>query len=289
MKLYKQILILFCLFLSVNIKGQFIDGFYGQINLAIELTNENKIDSAIIIYESAFDKINYVHTKFLEKVVKLAKLNKDQERVSRYEKQIKKQIKGTNPELIKILDSLDVEDQKVRSEKFSRAYSYYLKCNKDVSCYKKSKKYIRSKLLVDRWSKVDSLNIYHLLNLFKEYGFIGEELVGSKSSHNVILLLIHFDKDTNNSVLEPILKKAINEGKVLPLHAAQFIDRHLFNHNGTQKYWTWNWNSKGKKFPFSESDLPKIIELRESIGIYGSELWQEKKGEYWVIRNKYNY
>lgn len=291
MKLQKQLIgvILLLLTLSIEIKTQNINEFYFEVNTARKLAHDGKTDSAITTYENAFKKVDYVPTKYLLKLIELAKLNKDKDRVILHKRKIRTQLKGINRELIKILDSLVLEDQKVRKDKIFKSPSYSIKCNQDPNCSKNSKRYIRSKLLLDNWSRVDSSNVQLLLNLFKQHGFIGEELVGLRSYHDVHILLIHFDKDSTNSMLSPVLEKALKEGKISPIHYAQIIDRHLFNFNGTQKYWTWPCSNKTEKLQFSEADIPKVRKLREGIGIYDSKFWQEKKRGYWILKNKLNY
>jgi hypothetical protein len=290
MKLHQQIgIILLLLIFTVKSKAQNINELYFEANTARKLARDGKTDSAITTYENAFKKVDYVPTKYLRKLIELAKLNKDKDRVILYKRQIKTQLKGINRELIKVLDSLVLEDQKVRKDKLFKSVGYSIKCNQDPNCSKNSKRYIQSKLLLKNWSRVDSSNIQILLNLFKQHGFIGEKLVGLRSYHDVHVLLIHFDKDSTNGILSPVLEKALKEGKISPIHYAQIIDRHLFNFNGTQKYWAWPCSNKTEKLQFSEADIPKVKRLRESIGIYDSKFWQEKKRSYWILRNKYNY
>ena len=99
-------------------------------------------------------------------------------------------------------------------------------------------------------------------------------------------MLLHFDADTNNSILKPTLTRALNEGKIGPIYYAQILDRHLSGDFTEQIYWAWP-DSDRKKYAFTEDDIPQIIKLRESIGIYGSELKQESKGNYWILRNTF--
>ena len=126
------------------------------------------------------------------------------------------------------------------------------------------------------------------MKLIDKYGYLGEELIG-KHSFEVHIMLLHFDSDTNNRILLPILNKALEDGLIIPNEYALILDRHSFFQNNNQKYWMWPCSSKIKKLPFSESDLPKIKKNRQSIGVYGSEFWQEKKSSYWVLNNTYNY
>jgi len=295
MKLHKQIIIYFLLFFfALQIKAQNINEFYFEANTARKLAKAGKIDSAIATYENAFKKVDYVFIRYLKRVKALAKLNNDEERVKKYTEQIKKQNKGTNPHLIAIIDSLIKKDQKVRKGKSSRKSKYMWKCDKNLGCNKQSKKYIESKKYNDNWKKTDSLDTYFLLNLFKQYGFIGEELVGFYKYGAVITILTHFDQDTSNASLEPVLRKALNEGKIWPIHFAQILDRHLGGKFTIQKYWTWPDTNK-KKYLFTESDIPQIIKLRESIGIY--DLWVKQEiyngfysifsGKLWILVNYY--
>ena len=288
MKIQKQTLtVLLVVFFIFQIKAQNLNKYYFEFNVAYNLAKAGKVDSAIATYEDAFRKLDYVQIRYLQKVLELAKLKKDKARIKKYSQQIKKQNRGTNPYLIAIIDSLIKEDQKVRKGKFYRKSKYMWKCDKDPNCNKQSEKYIDSKKYNNNWKRIDSSNVYFLLNLFKRYGFIGEEQVGLYKYGDVITILIHFDRDTSNTILEPILRKALKEGEIYPIDFTAILDRHLGGKYTIQKYWTWPDLNK-KKYPFTEADIPKIIKLRESVGIYGSSLRQEKRGKYWIIRNEIN-
>lgn len=282
-----QILILFVFLISATLKGQDYHQFYLQIHNAITVAQNDKADSSIAVYENAFEKVDYVNTRILKKVLKLAKINKDQVRIDIYTKQIETQLKGTNPKLIAVIDSLNNEDQRVRNSKYSRATNYCFKCSHNEKCSTKSARFLKSEKLRNDWRRTDSLNIDYLLKLFDRYGFIGEELVGDRYL-SVITILIHYDADHKSNVLKPIFDKARKEGKILPLNSAQIMDRHSYNFDHTQTYWTWSWGSR-EKFDFSNSDMDRIIALREGIWIYGSELSQESKRDYWIIRNHFEY
>ena len=115
--------------------------------------------------------------------------------------------------------------------------------------------------------------------IFEKHGFIGEELVGFWGYNMVIVILLHFDADTSNTVLEPVLTKALNEGKIRPIDFAQILDRHLSGDYTKQKYWLWP-DANKEKYAFTENEIPQILKLRESIGIYGSTLKLEKN---WLL------
>ncbi|PHQ78360.1 MAG: hypothetical protein COB65_13975 [Thalassobium sp.] len=282
-----KIIFLLVFLFSRNVEAQNFSAFYFEANEARKLGEEGKIDSAIKTYENAFKILDYVKVEDLIKVVELAKLNNDEERIKLYSQRIEKQSKATNPELKATIDSLVRLDQKVRNRKSIENARYFWKCNQDSSCNKYSKKYIRAKLLYENWAKTDSSNINCLLKLIEQYGFLGEELVGFQGYIDITLILVHFDTDTSNTILEPILTKALYEGKVLPEDFAYIIDRHLYFSGSPVKYWLFSWSSATKIFQ-SDAEITKILELRESIGLYGSKLWQEEyKDGHWRIRNDY--
>ncbi len=282
--LHKAILILGFL-LSLNLNAQNINEFYFQVNEASKLAESEKMDSAILSYEKAFEKVEYVHTNFLNKVLKLSETNKDEKRITNYSNRIKKQEKGTVARLKSIIDSLFAEDQKVRQKKYSKASIYYWECFNDSTCNKETKKYREAELLREEINKTDQSNTNFLLNLFETHGYIGEELIGH-NSFKVYIMLLHFGTDTNNTILQPVLNQALKEGKILPIEYATILDRHSYYQTNTQTYWTWPCSSK-TKLPIPKSDFQKIEELRKSVGIFGSEFWQEKKGQLWILRNEF--
>jgi hypothetical protein len=297
MILHPKIVVIFLLLsCSVQLKSQNINEFYFEANTARKLARDGKTDSAITTYENAFKKVDYVHITYLQRVLELAKLNKDDARINKYTQQIKKQAEGTSPQLKAIVDSLIKVDQKMRTGVSSLISNsrYAAKCDYQQNGKKKSKRYKKSKIVLEKWVKTDSLNTHYLLTLFKKHGFIGEELLGSWGLVNVSSILLHFDTDTDNAILGPILEKARKEGKIEPQEFACILDRHLGGEYTIQKYWFWPYIGKGK-LQFSEAELSQIIKSRESIGIYDvglrqvkySGIWSFIGGDYWLIQNYY--
>jgi len=281
MNLHKQILgySLFIIF-SLHIKAQNINSFYFETNMANNLAKAGKIDSAITVYEDAFKKVGYVNIIYLRKIVEISKLNKDKGRVRSYSKRIKSQRKGTNSELKSTIDSLIKIDQKVRKNKYRKSLKYY--DDNDIVFNQRFYKLKKHRVITD------SSNKFELTKLLIENNFIGEELVGTMRYHAVITMLLHFNGDTSIVNLYPILKKGLVDGKLQPIHFAECVDKYSLFYNKMQKYWTLPYIGK-EKLSFTESDFLPTIKLRESIGIYDSKFWQEKKRKYWLLRNKYNF
>ncbi len=285
--------ILITIFLSIIlffVKAQNINAFYKQINIATNYAKTGKADSAITIFEDAFSKVDYVNIAYLKRAMKLSKALKDKKRVIKY----KKQKNGANDDLGKIIDSLVRFDINLRNKKIYRKQKFLRRCIADSSCDKSSKKFLKCYSLQKKIDETNLSNVICLLNLFDKFGFIGEELVGKKRSRTlaVIVMLIHFDADTNNRILDSVLLKALYNGRLTPYYYSTIIDRHLFyvetdevSKFEVQKYWTWPY-SINEKLNF---DKEKVLKLREGIGMYGSDVWQEKIGNNWVLKNKYNY
>lgn len=275
------ILLNLCAFL---VSGQKLNQYYKSLSEAQVLSKQGLLDSALAIYDSAFETVEYVHIMHLNQALILAKKINDSEKIVRYTNNIIKKNNSYDIFLSKLIDSLSEEDQRVRSRKFIKAAKFvYEKQNLNSD----SKKYKKSLSTTNEWLKVDSCNINYLIDLFKLYGFVGEELVGTKRASYVHRLLIHFDRDINNSTLDPFLKIALSEGKLLPLSYSQIIDRHLYFQTGSQLYWTWP-ISVQNEIHFSQEQIEKIYKLRESIGIYNSHFSIVQKSNYWILLNEYN-
>jgi hypothetical protein len=88
------------------------------------------------------------------------------------------------------------------------------------------------------WLKIDSSNIQTLLKLIELKGFPSIDRVGERAYSNAQLLLLHFDEDTNNRILNPILTKFLETGEIFPSDYARIMDRH-HSRNGKQLYYEW--------------------------------------------------
>jgi len=147
-----------------------------------------------------------------------------------------------------------------------------------------SSKFLKAKKAKEEWSRTDSLNIQILLSMFEEYGFLDESKIGSERYKTVFLLLLHFDKDTSNTVLQPILDKALANGQITPSHYALILDRHLYACKLPQKYYAWPMLRSDPKLSIEE--IKQINNLREDIGIYSNEIIISETRGYWQVSYK---
>lgn len=229
--------------------------YYQLISKVKQYKENNQNDSLTIILKQAFDMVDYVHIENLKLGKRIAKKQKDTELLSYCENELSKSKDNIIPKLKANLDSIGKEDQRVRGRKYSNAKGYYRKCLYDTTFNYNEKKRLKSKQLMEEWWRVDSSNVEFIKNIISKYGFPSEEIVGKKTNNMVSIILLHYDKDTANHIMNNILYEALINGHIEPKMYAWIIDRHLMNVGKEQKYYTipthWIKMSKEKKVDFN--------------------------------------
>ncbi len=164
------------------------------------------------------------------------------------------------------IDSLAIVDQEIRSDKYSRLFKEYFKYKNDSTLNKEDLIYKKSKIFMDRWTAVDSSNIYYLLNLIKNFGFPSESKVGFESHDNACVLFLHFDSDTLNKTLQPILDSALKQKEISPGFYSWIIDRHRTNFGAKPIYYE-NFNGCENYKSLAEEKKRTVSENRKKIGL----------------------
>lgn len=284
--MYKLILnVLFLIICQQTLIAQDHKNFYFKIYEADKLYEKDDFYGALIKYEAASEMVDFIPSRMLDKFLKVANKAKNKVLKEKYQALIRKQ--NTCPiESIEIgskIDSLFVEDQRVRTQN-SKLIDYYWK-NLDNKSVMNSSKFLNGKKAIEDWGETDSLNIVALLSMFEEFGFLDESKVGFDKYFKIETILLHFDNDKNNKVLQPILDEALINGQISPFTYAKILDRHSNNCCKTQQFWTWTDIRYNLSF-FDESEIAKVLKARKSIGLYGTELnvWKHKRGR-WMVNN----
>ncbi|MEL6538515.1 MAG: hypothetical protein AAFQ98_24045 [Bacteroidota bacterium] len=248
---------------------------YYKLYQADSLAQLEQYAEALVVYEMVFPEIPYVHTRILTRALQTAELAKDRTLIKKYRAQIKAQndCPEGNQHLVHQIDSIFKWDQEVRTNKYWKAITYYRNHQQDSAVHATAR-FQKAQSLHDFSKEVDSLNILHLLNLMDTYGFLSEEMVGYAHFHKVDAMLLHFDADTNNQVLQPILDLALERGEILPHFYSRILDRHLYNTQGIQKYWTWF--KVGEDPQLSQDEIERILKMREEIGLFGTTYWVDR-------------
>ncbi len=261
--------------------------FYYEVYQADRLANQGNYSEALLRYEAASQKVNFVQTSYLKKFLKAAKKAENKPLQKKYESLIERQ-KKTPAEYAHLgpkLDSLYAADQGVR-KKQQRLINYYWK-NIDNKSVRNSSKFLKGKKAQEEWSRTDSLNQQILLSMFEAHGFLDESKIGYERYRSIFILLLHFDTDTNNSLLQPIFDKALAKGQINPYTYALILDRHLNSNNLPQNYYAWPDLRSDPKL--SEEEIKQINNLREDIGMYHDEIIIEETRGDWRVTYKSKY
>ena len=270
MKIKSSIIIFLSTVLLTTVHAQDIVDFYRNIHIGDSLYENNELEKACFQYEKTIEEVDFVHTRVLRKIMKVSKEAKHKTLGKKCKTKIKSQKKcpRENKVLAEEIDSLLKIDQKVRSKKYWKASQCYREQIEDTLKHR-TNKFLKSEKLYKEWLTIDSTNISRAIELIEEHGFLGEQELGSLYANKFQVLLIHFDTDTGSNILSPILLKALNENKITPFVYTSIIDRHLYNTNKTQKYWTWMIVDEDPKL--SEDQIKEVLTLRKSIGMFGTE------------------
>lgn len=168
--------------------------------------------------------------------------------------------------LIRLLDSLVTEDQKWRT--------YMVKFdNKQLGADITSRDSILYHL-----SATDSLNYFHLRNIFQKYSFPNFDIAGQTGSNNFWLLMQH--QDLHPEFQEEVLikmKEEADKGKASMINYAYLLDRVKVNTGQLQVYGTQMVLNQAKTSyepkPLVEPD--KLNDRRISVGLDTIESYTE--------------
>lgn len=238
--------------------------YYNLINDAEIFYAQKLYDSCFLSYQKAFAKVDYIHNANLRNAADVCKKLGQKEQSKIYLEMIKSHERSINLSHKNYLDSLQMEDQRIRSAKFIKARNYYIRSMRDSTFVPKEKTLAKSKTLMLEWWATDSSNVELLKKFISENGFPGEKMVGSETTSSVSVILLHYDRDTSNHIMGEIIKKALYDGDLSPRMYAWIIDRHLRSAGKPQLYYTIPLSTPNQ---LSKEKREIINTKRESIGL----------------------
>lgn len=124
--------------------------------------------------------------------------------------------------LIVILDSIQVEDQKYRSQMKEVEQVY-------------GQKSPQMSILLNQMAIKDSLNLIQVKKIIDERGWLGPEIIGQQGNMTLFLVVQHADLQTQKKYL-PIMKKAVRNKKADASNFAFLRDRVAKRTNKKQIY-----------------------------------------------------
>jgi len=250
--------------------------YYRLMRMAKKYELQNKLDSSLICYKDGFSKVDFIHEKYLISAIKLSKKLKQKDLENKLSFKYSNQKDSINKVYANEIELLIKTDQENRCKNNLKVQKKYKECVQKGNC--SQEELGKYKLILSKWHYLDSINIEKLLFLIKAKGFPSEKLVGQVASEHAIILMIHFDTDTNNYILKPILDEALRKGDILPNNYAWIIDRRLVNSGKAPYYY---------KIPYGIENLTKdkkieVDQRREKIGL-------GKLSETQIVVKKKNY
>ena len=177
---------------------------------------------------------------------------------------------GLDKSLLQRLDSMTKEDQKWRSY-LSKFWNGELKGDT-----------LSMETIILNCTLIDSLNYFHLKEIFDKYGFLNYDLVGEKGSSDFWLLVQHQDNHPSfqDSVLVK-MKMEVDSGKASATNYAYLVDRVKVNSGQPQVYGTqMQMNSDTTSFePMTVIEPEKLNERRKSVGLDSIESYIQTMNE----------
>ena len=230
-------------------------------------------DSAFFNLERITDKLNYSEYDHIisdKDLISLHSDNRWEPLIQKIKENKEKSEVGLNKPLLRRLDSLRSEDQKWRN--------YLTKFwNKELEGDTISMETIAHNCML-----ADSLNYFHLKDIFVQYGYPNYDVVGEKGSSDFWLLVQHQDKHPSfqDSVLVK-MKTEVDSGKASARNYAYLVDRVKVNAGQPQVYGTqMELNSDMTSYePKQVVEPEKLNERRKSVGLDSIESYIQMMNE----------
>jgi len=160
-----------------------------------------------------------------------------------------------NKPLVKILDSIYVEDQKYRLQLDSISKQFGWK-SEEVQAH--------WKIIHEK----DSLNQIVVKKILDEYGWLGANVVGEQGNSTLFLVIQHSALETQLEYL-PLMREAVKDGNARASSLALLEDRTALGQGKHQVYGSQIWSNPetGELFVAPLIDPENVDERREEVGL----------------------
>lgn len=228
--------------------------YYHLIRQAKRAATEGENHLALQKFEKASNLVSYTHTKNFRWASFIAiKINDCEKALAYYRKAVEQGFEFFKWDYSQFKNCPNWSRQ-FEQELFASINSFSQKESMQLSklidsLYSEDQK--RGSIPTKEIREIDSLNILKIRDLIDKYGFPDERLVGEESAKNAFLIMLHFDEDKGNKVLEPILNDALYNGKISPENYGWIVDRRL------------NWSDEKKEPWYYEMPTKSFFDLTE--------------------------
>lgn len=255
--------VIIALLSSAQGQNNYID-YHLKVYEARKLYYNKQFSKAAQKYIEAFNLVDYIHVSNLLDAQEVAGEAKNDSLKSMVENNFKLYNSSINLNYRQIVDSLFINDQKVRTEKYVKASLLHYRCMNDSTYDASNDEHKDARLKVRQMNNADSVNISKLLNLIRLYGFPSEKTLGKDGYEHAFIILLHFDVDKDNLLLKPILDEALVKGDILPEDYAWIVDRRLsWGKNENPFYYQMPMGSE----KLTETEIQEVNERRKKIGL----------------------
>jgi hypothetical protein len=198
---------------------------HDRYNAACAWALANKVDSAFVQLYRIAKKGNYTNYNQLTTDLSLNRLHSDKrwKQVVEIVKLNKEKAEANlDKALVAILDTVYQEDQKYRQQIEGIADNYGWE----------------SEEMKAHWTiinKIDSINLIKVKKILDEHGWLGSDIIGSKGSEALFLVIQHSDLATQEKYL-PLMRDAVKKGKANSSALALLEDRVALRQGKKQIY-----------------------------------------------------
>jgi hypothetical protein len=147
---------------------------------------------------------------------------------------------------------------------YKAAFDFCTKCMSNPSCNKETPDYKSKYKMIKEKRKADSLVAINLIKNIKQFGFPNMKLLDKRACGFARAILMNYDSDSKNELLNDIFIKALLAGQISPEYYATVVDRRsLLNGSGMIFY--------EPNFGYEKTlgkEVVAVNEKRKSIGLY---------------------
>ena len=243
--------------------------FYRGCNQVKAYLDQNELEIAMKYFDSIAAQVPHVPSQFYYTLAQKAGTAVKCELAVKYLKLAIENGKeySTNKSNVQKINKCGVALKAVvamEKEIHDRTFNYNYKAKIDSMFH--ADKVFRSGDSFENLKMHDSLNKKLLIELYDQYGYPHEKLIGSVSASNARILMLNTDPDKGNDIFLPWFKEAYYKGYISARHYAGFTDRRLTR--GIDYTAPYYYEKPSHDYPLMiEVERAEIDRRRDSIGL----------------------
>ncbi|MGB1241156.1 MAG: hypothetical protein ACPG49_01455 [Chitinophagales bacterium] len=280
---------LFLFFLFNNVAAQYSNCYYYKLNKASSLIDVEKYEEAneiLLAEKEKVDEIHLMHCLYLAK--SSAGIGNEKACFSYMEQAILRGTTWATFERAEVYKPFhETENWKLLKEKYPKLQKeYYNNLNLSIHLkilkqyeqdqtirrfyiYQRKIDTTQAKIIGDYMNRIDSLSMVFLKELVEENGFPDWNEAGFYGNAYVYIMLKHGLRfnDWAWEFFEPVMKKAVDEGKLMPFQYKSIVDDRHRCQKEPQWYGIWECDSKNCRTDYTVEEIQEIDKNRLKLGL----------------------